>query len=652
MKRYLPLLLVAALVAGFLVWQILTPHVSPSAVTSVLARSGHLGLFLALWLATYFAGRGIIAAVRWRAAPPPPEITIALGVIVFSTAALLLAALHIAYVWAVRALVVAVLIAGVVPWARRLGGAGERVRRWFAELDAGAAVFLIFGAFLAAPLFLAAAEPPFYWDACTYHLAVPRFYAEAHGFTYLPYNTYASMPLGATMFYLWGMLWDGYTTANACYLAVSLLAVAVAYRLARIWLNQFYAALAAALVYFTPVFFIVQPGAHVDHFVVLYGAACLYMYFQADAEIRPWQRALMLGVFLGAALAIKYTSIWLLIAFLPVFIWDLIKRRLRFRDILITVTVAFLFVVPWLIKAYVERGNPLFPLLYGVFGGRDFTAEQAQKLVAWQHRMGAGRGLLDYLLLPFRISVQGDLDYAAFCGVYFPFLLPLALLAAVVFRRAGRLVAFAWAFFLGWALGPQQLRFLGAGLVPLAVAAAGTLSWADGPLGRKTRAGLRIALVVLVCFAAFAYNILSLNQALTGYEYMTGMPAEYFLMSNFGVYMAQKYINENTPPDAKVLMIFTNHTLYMHRPAIYDAFFEASPFLLAAEKGADGRALYDLARRWGVSHVHIYHYFEKKAWREYTPETRQRFYDFIQRYCTPVYQDPLNDVYSLNPPAG
>ena len=38
----------------------------------------------------------------------------------------------------------------------------------------------------------------------------------------LPYNTYSSMPLGATMFYLWGMLWDGLTCANASYFAVSL----------------------------------------------------------------------------------------------------------------------------------------------------------------------------------------------------------------------------------------------------------------------------------------------------------------------------------------------------------------------------------------------------------------------------------------------
>ena len=652
MKKYLPLILIGAVIAGFFVWQVMTPHVSPSAVTSVLARTGHLTLFLALWLAAYFAGRGVVCAIRWRGDAPPPEITTALGVVVFSTVALALAAFQGAYVWVVRGIVIAVLAVGMVPWVRRWGSIAERVKKWFAELDAGAGALLVFAAFLAAPLLLAAAEPPFYWDASTYHLAVPRFYAEAHGFTYLPYNTYASMPLGATMFYLWGMLWDGYTTANACYLAVSLLAIAVTYRVARIWLNQFYAAIAAALVYFTPVVFIVQPGAHVDHFVMLYGAACLYTYFKIDVGVRSWRRALMMGIFLGAALAIKYTSIWLLAAFVPVFIWDLAKKRLTVRDVAVTTAIAFVFVVPWLVKAYVERGNPLFPLWYDVFGGRDFTAEQAKRLVAWQHQMGAGRGWSDYLLLPFRISVQGDLDYATFCGVYLPFLLPLAIIAAVAFRKAGRLVAFAWTFFLGWALGPQQLRFLGAGLVPLAVAAAGTLAWADAPLGNKARVGLRVALVIGVCFAGFAYNIPGLNESLTGYQYLAGMTAEDFLIWNNGVYMAEKYINENTPADAKVLMIFTNHTLYLHRPAVYDSFFEASPFLMAAEKGADARALYNLACRWGISYVYIYHYFEKKAWREYTPETRERFYDFIRRYCTPVYQDPLNDVYILTPPAG
>jgi 4-amino-4-deoxy-L-arabinose transferase-like glycosyltransferase len=458
------------------------------------------------------------------------------------------------------------------------------------------------------------------------------------------------MPLGATMFYLWAMLWDGLTCANASYFAVSLVVVAFVYRLARFWLPQFYAAAAAFLVFFTPVFFVVMPGAHVDHFLMLYVAAALYAYFRpgpAGDAGRP-RRALAVGIFLGAALAVKYTSIYVLGAFAPVFVYDVVRRRLRWRDVAVILAVAAAFVAPWLVKAYVERGSPLFPLFYDVLGGRDFSRLQAEHLVSWQHDIGVGRKWYDYLLLPYRISVRADFDYNYFAGIYLPYLLPLAAVAALAFRRAGRLVAFAWAFVACWSLGPQQLRFLDGGLAALAVAAAGSLAAVEGALGSVARGAWRAAVVVLIIFTALAYNVGGVFHALEGFDYLAGESREQFLETKCGFYLAQKFINENTPPDAKILMVFTNHTLYLEREAVYDSFFEASAFLLAAENGADAAALYELARRRGITHVHIFHMFEKKAWPSYNKRTKNVFYEFIEKYNKPVYRDPLNDVYELS----
>jgi hypothetical protein len=646
-KRYLWPALAAAVAVAFLALNASAPHIYRGIVGSLLAKLWHLALFGALWLSAYFAGRALLRLLGYRGALPP-ELSAAAGVVIFSLAALALAAAHVAYGAVVKVVVVAVLAAGFLPRLRRLGEAGERVRRWFRELEPGPAAWIFFGGVLAFPLALAAAEPPLYWDALTYHLAVPHAYAAAHGFVYLPYNIYASMPMGATMFYLWGMLWDGLTCANASYFAASLLVVAVTYRLARLWLPQFYAAAASALVFFTPVFFIVMPGAHVDHYAMLYAGAALYFYFRGGrGDADEGRRPPAVGIFLGAVLAIKYTSIYVLGAFLPVFVYDLARRRLRWRDIAVIFAVAFAFVVPWLVKAYVERGNPVFPLLYGVFGGRDFSPEQARRLISWQHGIGAGRSWYDYLLLPYRISVGGDFDYRGFAGVYLPFLVPLAALGVALFRRAGRLAAYGWGFVACWSLGPQQLRFLDSGLGALAICAAGAMAAADGLLGGRARPWWRFGVVALVVFAGLAYNVGGLLHTLEGFDYLAGQDREQFLAERCGFYMAQKFINEKTPADARVLMIFTNHTLYLKRAAVYDSFFEASAFLLAAEDGADAAGLYELARGWGITHVHIFHMFEKKAWPYYGNRTRRVFYEFVQKYTTLVYSDPLNDVYEL-----
>jgi hypothetical protein len=294
-----------------------------------------------MWLAAYFAGKGVLKLLRYHP-QIPPELAIAAGVIVFSLAAFGLAAVHLAYGFVVKAVVIAVLALGFYPWVRRLRAAPTRARRWLAELEPGPAAWIFCAGLLAFPLVLAAAQPPLYWDALTYHLAVPHKYALAHGIVYLPYNTYSSMPLGATMFYLWGMLWDGLTCANASYFAASLVVVALVYRLARFWLPQFYAAAAGFLVLFSPVFFVVMPGAHVDHFLMLYVVAALYAYFlpRPAGDAMPPRRAWAVGIFLGAALAVKYTSIYVLGAFAPIFVYDLVRRRLRWRDAAVILAVA------------------------------------------------------------------------------------------------------------------------------------------------------------------------------------------------------------------------------------------------------------------------------------------------------------------------
>ena len=407
MKKVGVAVVIVGVIALFLVLNNVEVHASTWLVASLAAKSWHLFLFGALWLATYFAGRGVVALIRWRE-DVAPEVATAAGIVVFATGAVALAAVGWAYPWVVRGIVLAVLAAGAVPWARRLRLAPARLRAWLAAADPGVIALGGFALLVAVPLLVTAAEPPLSWDACTYHLAVPRFYAEAHRFVYLPHNVYSSMPLGATMYYLWAMLWDGYTTANGCYIVVSALAVALVYRLSRLWLSRFYAAVAAALVFFTPVFFIVMPGAHVDHFVILYAAAALGIYFGRPEGLTSWRAAVAFGLFLGAALGVKYTSVYVLGACTPVFVYDIARRRLRPSYLALALGVAFVLVLPWLVKAYVERGNPVFPVFHDVWGGRDFARESYHRLVAWQQRMGAGRTWRDYLLLPYRISVASD----------------------------------------------------------------------------------------------------------------------------------------------------------------------------------------------------------------------------------------------------
>ncbi len=608
----------------------------------------HLALFGLFWLAVYALGNAL-ARLLFGRSPWSPDLAAALGVAAAVVLAFAACALGLAYGWLAKAVVIGGAAAGIFIWRRDFARVPARLERWLRELNVSSAALAAGAAVLALPFALTAAVPPFFWDALTYHLAVPKAYADAHGFIYLPYNIYSSMPMGGSLFYLWPYLWDGLITAKASHLVVTVLALSLTYRLARIWLSQFYAALAAALVLLTSPVMVVIGGAHNDHFQVLFAVAALYIYFEwvrrdGGATRRPW---LAFGLFLGAALAVKYSAYAVTAAFVPVWIYDIVRRRVRLSRVLIFLGVAFLVVAPWLVKAYVERGNPVFPLFYNVFDGRGFTGEQAERLMAWQMEMGRGRGISDFALLPYRISVEADVGYGAFSGIYLPFLLPLAALAALFFRRAGGLVAYGWLYLAAWFFGPQQLRFLGAALPAFAVAAAGVVAAAEMGRGNWPRRLWRSFIIMAAFIISVPYFAGALLRATSNYTFVFKPDRDEFLRNRVGFFAAQEFINEELPREAKVLMVFTNHTLYLERDAVYDSFLEASALLLAAEKAEDGEALYALARRWGCDYVHVYHSFEPEVWPHYAPRARDVFYDFVRRHGALVYRDRLNEVYEL-----
>jgi len=607
----------------------------------------HFALFLVFWFAVYALGRGaarVLFGRRWGT----PDVAAALGVVVAVAALFLLCAVGLAYGWLVKVLVVAGAAAGGFALRRELARVPGRLRRWLGEIETTTALLAAGAAVLALPVVLTTPVPPFFWDALTYHLAVPRAYADAHGFIYMPYNVYASMPMGGSLFYLGPYLWDGLITARASHLVVTVLALSLTYRLGRLWLRQFYAALAAVLVIFTPPVIATMCGAHNDHFQMMFVAAALYVYFESVPEgalsKRNW---LALGIFLGAALAVKYAAVAAPAAFAPIWIYDVIKKRVRWSWVAKAVAVAALLVLPWLAKAYVERGNPVFPVMYGVFDGRDFTAEQARRLTAWQLEMGEGRGAKDLLLLPYRISVEADVGYESFSGVYLPFLLPFAALAVVLFRRGGRLVAFGWLYMAAWFWGPQQLRFLDAALPAFCVAAAAVVGAVDAKWGDRPRRFWRLAVTVVLFPVSIPYFAGGIIGFVPVAPYLLNRDTRLFLITNVGFAKAQVFINEQLPADAKILMVFTNHTLYLERDAVYDSFLEGSPLLMAAEKARSGDELYALARSWGCTHVHVNHAYEDDVWPYYEPRARANFYDFLGRYGRVVYRDDGNEVFEL-----
>ena len=96
------------------------------------------------------------------------------------------------------------------------------------EQSATEVILLSFIGFAALVTFLAAATPPFFYDALAYHVAVPHKYLLLHGFHDIPHNHAAPFPMNLGMLFIIAMSFsDGMLVKLLSWSFVPLTALAV-----------------------------------------------------------------------------------------------------------------------------------------------------------------------------------------------------------------------------------------------------------------------------------------------------------------------------------------------------------------------------------------------------------------------------------------
>ncbi len=608
-----------------------------------LASHGvHLILFAALAWSAYFVGR---AASRYvfRQSRTYWEVDVALGFAVFGTAAFALAATHLLYAWLVRGVVLLVITLSAPLWWRYVRDVPASVRRKWSGASAGVVAVVAASIPFALAVLVRVGLPPVEWDVLVYHLYLPKVFAEAHSFVYLPRLVYASMPLGAEMIFTWAYLWDGLGAAAAVAPLLNILLVVATWRLARRYVDDLWAAAAAALLLFTPSFATAVGSSYVDFVVGAFVVMALVAYLNG---FRRYADAALAGVLLGAALAVKYTGIYAVIALLPVIFVDVIKRKLPLRYAAAFLITAFAVVSPWLVKALVERGNPVFPVLYGVFGGHDLSPEAAAGILPALRRIGMGRSAADYLLLPYRVSALGGSGYGRFAGSLWPFSFLIVPFALVWFRR-WRLLTFTVLYFAAWAFMSQQLRFLSAAYATLAVLSAGVFAAAADVFKGQARAVSRFAFVGLILILGYVLNVPNILTGLGSLHYYEKGGAEAYLRENAPCYAADEFVNDELPKDAVILLLFDNCLLYLKRPAIYDSFLDASVTIYEIQKLKSPAGVAAYVDGLGATHIMTYRVGAAFFWNYYERSTRRLWEAYLARYTTAIYDDGYYEIRAL-----
>jgi hypothetical protein len=439
--------------------------------------------------------------------------------------------------------------------------------------------------------------PTIDYDALEYHLQGPKEYFLAGRIGFLPHNVYTSMPFGVEMLHLLGMYvmndwWWGALVGQLLVASFAPMAGLAIWVTARRWGSP-RAAWVAAMVYLTtPWIYRLAALPYVEGPLCYYHAALVWtagVAWSASAAIRgrAW---LVVGLLAGGAMAIKYPA--LISAVVPFgAVAAAASWRARSAKPLVAFGVGVAIVIgPWLIKNVVDTGNPVYPLGYRVFGGRDWDEVREKK---WGDAHGR-KPIEVKALLSSMVDVAGRSDWQSPALIA---LAPLALLRPGSRRVTLLIGGYVTYLFLTWWLLTHRLDRFWLPLLPgLAVLAGLGADWTRG-WAWTLLLGFLLVVTTVANFADCTAAITAPNEwtAELG-ERRKAVPREL----NASLFR----LDAELPRGSRPLLVGEAAVFHFTRPFVYNTVFDRETFETIDRDRSPEEVRSELARR-GITHIYV-----------------------------------------------
>lgn len=469
----------------------------------------------------------------------------------------------------------------------------SRVPEGFSGLDRVLLALVAVPVVLAA---IAALAPPTAKDTLLYHFAVPKAFIAQGSSAFIDGNIASYLALGTEMHAVWAMLVGGMVSERAGEAAAGainfaffpLLLLAIFGWAREIGVSRRWSLIALLMAATVPTVYHVAASGYIDLSLALYVTLAIY-------SLGRWWRSLekgwliLIGLFLGAALSVKLTTLFVMAAFALI----VLLRTRQSKDggnsgsILLAgfgaLVLAAVIASPWYLRTWKETGSPVFPFYMsfwpGDAGGWDVERSNLFQAMNSQYG-GARKSTLDYIAAPWNLSVAAQPEIPAYfdgvLGVAFLLGLPLVVWALWKFEMPVEIKAalgVAAVVFLFWLFSSQQLRYLLPILpvlaIGIALAARRVTAGSDGP-GKFAQASLAVAAAAAITVSAAWF----LQKNPIGVVF-GGETRDEYLARNLDHYEYYRILNTETPADSKVWLInMRRDTYHLDRPYFSDYLFE------------------------------------------------------------------------------
>jgi len=445
------------------------------------------------------------------------------------------------------------------------------------------------------PAIIQAAAPPYVRDSLVYHLLCPKEYLKAGHLVHIEGNLFSAFPKGHEVLMTLLLAIGGDRAAQGFSIFQQVAAISLLYSLIRLSAGSLTASLCTIgyatvppVIYFSGCGY-VEP-ALIMTFVGSILVLSLFLRFREQKSIAGNMglgTIALIGFLVGWMPALKYNGLIYLGLIGLILLWS--YKNAPAKEALTVIGVFSFSAGPglcWMVWNWITLGNPVYPMAWGLFGGKSWDEGRALAMSLYLDTYGMGRTLSDYLLLIWRFAFLGRFDSTRFDGAIGPFLpLFLALAAASAYllirrrtnesrtKSIGFMLIVSSSFFL---FGTQQTRFwLPSQMLACVFAAPSVeplLKWAS----RKPL--IKIALF-LILIGSLVWNMWFLTQqflAVGYYRTVLGLEGEHaFLIRKVPGYPALEFINRNLPKNSYTLCVWTGAYGYYISPKYYsDTFIE------------------------------------------------------------------------------
>ena len=519
--------------------------------------------------------------------------------------------------------------------------------------------------------------PPIARDALIHHLAIPKLWLIHGGIHEIKWAVFSYYPMNVDLLYYLCLYFNNDILPNFIHMGFGIGTACLIY----LYLNRHFGrvqGLLGVLVFIsTPVIMRSSTEAYVDLGLVFFTTASILAFLHwRNQGYRGYKWLFVASVAMGLALGTKYNALvaWFFLTFAVVFVHsrDTGEQWRSIRSGIVFFLVSLLLFSPWLIKNWILTGNPLYPLLKGFFqagfSGVTPDGSGTRSLVSGVVSMGMfesreimyGDSIWETLLIPIRFFFQGqDNSGRYFDGVLNPLLLVMTPFAFMNRSRHADKLFYALfsAFFIltAFFLDQHRIRYI-LPTVPflsiLATIGMGNLfiraASSKVPLRHLYMFSLLSFLVVLG--AGNAVYLHEYYQRIQPLSVVLGRETrEDYLTRHLKSYPAIRYINDHTPQDARIRLLFlAGRGYYLDRIYEDDATFGMNVIRGLVAKSNEAVVFRKYLDSIGCTHLLVrVDLFERFLRDNFTQETINGVYRQIDRTTEKIYDGDGYAVYRI-----